>query len=81
LLQRRKRAQGAAKPAYLVQAEQNYQRAQAALKAAHSALARVEQEEARLGSQAMRLHGQWIEPATLWQAKLAALGRSDDLTI
>ncbi|MFY9657079.1 MAG: hypothetical protein WAK01_10895 [Methylocystis sp.] len=68
-------AQNAAKPAYVVQAEHNYRRARAGLKAAQVALARLEQEEARLGRQAMRAHGQWIEPAKLWQAKLAAQHR------
>lgn len=68
-------AQGAAKPAYVVQAEHNYRRARDGLKAAQGALARVQQEEARLGSRAMRLRRQWIEPAKLWQAKLAARRR------
>jgi hypothetical protein len=71
----RARAHGAAKPAYVVEAEDNYQQARAELRAAQNALAQVKQEEARLGRRAMRLHGQWIEPAKLWRAKLAARQR------
>jgi len=69
------RPQNAAKPAYVAQAERNYRRARAELKAAQNALAQVRQQEARLGRQAMRLHGQWIEPTQLWRAKLAAQQR------
>ena len=69
------RAQGAAKPAYVAEAEHNYRQARAELRAAQNALAQVKQEEARLGRQAMRLHGQWIEPANVWHTKLAAQQR------
>ena len=68
-------ARGAAKPAYVVEAEHNYRHARAELGAAQNALVQVKQEEARLGRQAMRLHGQWVEPAKLWHTKLAAQHR------
>ncbi len=69
------RAQGAAEPAYVLEAEHNYRQARAELKAAQNALAQVKQEEARLGRLAMRRHGQWIEPTKLWHSKLAARQR------
>jgi len=69
------RAHGAAKPAYVVEAEDNYRQARAELRAAQNALAQVKQEEARLGGQSMRRHGQWIEPPKLWHRKLAAQQR------
>ena len=69
------RAQGVAKPAYVVEAEHNYRQARAEFRAAQNALAQVKQEEARLGRRAMRLHGQWIEPAKLWRTKSAAQQR------
>jgi hypothetical protein len=69
------RAQGAAKPAYVMEAEHNYRQARTELTAAQNALVQIKQEETRLGRQAMRRHGQWIEPAKLWHAKLAAQQR------
>ena len=69
------RAQCAAAPAYVLEAEHNYRQARAELKAAQNALAQVKQEEARLGRRAMRRHGQWIEPSKLWHSKLAAQQR------
>jgi hypothetical protein len=69
------RAQGAAKPAYVVEAEHNYRQARAELRAAQNALAQVKQEEARRGRQAMQLHEQWIEPTKLWHTKLAVQQR------
>jgi hypothetical protein len=69
------RPQNAAKPPYVAKAEHNYRLARAELKAAQNALAQVKEQEARLGRQAMRLHGQWIEPAKLWHTKLAAQQR------
>lgn len=68
-------AKAAATPACVAQAERNYRRAQAALKSSEGALLQLQQEEARLGRRAMRLRGEWIEPAKLWQAKLAARQR------
>ncbi|CAN3992529.1 hypothetical protein [Methylocystis bryophila] len=69
------RALSASQPAYVLQAEQNYRHARAELNAAQKALAQLKQEEARLGRQAMRLRGQWLEPAKLWRATQAAQKR------
>jgi hypothetical protein len=43
------RAQGAARPAYVMEAEHNYRQARAELTAAQNALAQVKQQETRLG--------------------------------
>jgi uncharacterized protein YgiM (DUF1202 family) len=62
---------GYAEPAFLVQAERNYQRAQQAYEVQKGKLARLLQEEARLSRSAMARSGQWMEPTALWRRKVA----------
>jgi len=59
------------KPAFLAQAERNYQQARHVFEVERRKLNRLRQEEARLSGLAMAKTGQWMEPTALWRKKLA----------
>jgi hypothetical protein len=65
-------AAATARPAFVVQAEKNYRRAQDAVATAQDDFNRLKRQETREGQRALAKHGQWIEPTALWRKARAA---------
>ncbi len=62
-----------AKPDFLIEAEENYAEAEAAVRTEQRALEQLRDEEARLRRASLAKTGSWIEPAELWRKKQALL--------